>query len=267
MIGYGLMFGPTIGGLVGMPGAPFAEGSAGFLSFMLFQAMFCATASTIVSGAVAERMNYMAFLAAAALMSVLIYPVVGHWVWDGLAEGEPAGWLAALGFVDFAGSTVVHSVAGWVALAAILIIGPRLGRFPDNEAPRRFSGANVPLSMLGVVLLWLGWFGFNGGSTFVLSDDVPRVLVNTMMGGVGGVGGAMLWQALMRRVQGIHHTMNGTLGGLVAVTAGSFVLDPGTALIVGMVAAPLVALAEEWLERLRIDDAVGAVPVHLAAGI
>lgn len=171
-IGYGLMFGESDSGWIGKSDFLFRRtDSAWLVSFFIFQLMFCGTATTIVSGAVAERMRFSAYLVSAALISGLIYPVTGHWIWSGVERGIPHGWLAQRGFIDFAGSTAVHSVGGWMALAAVLVIGPRLDRFGSNG--REIRGNNIPMAAMGTLILWFGWFGFNGGSTFELNDKVP----------------------------------------------------------------------------------------------
>ncbi|MBR0566401.1 ammonium transporter [Azoarcus sp. L1K30] len=267
--GFALMFGASALGLVGTDRFMVSVGhgaSNSLAAFFLFQAMFCSTAATIVSGAVAERMRFSAYLAVAAIIGGLIYPVFGHWAWGGALGGE-RGWLATLGFVDFAGSTVVHSVGGWVALAGILIIGPRSGRFDADDRVQSISGGNLPMAMLGVMLLLFGWLGFNGGSTLALDGRVPGILVNTVLAGVAGVlaGLAMGWR--LRGYADVIQTLNGGIAGLVAVTAGAHVLGSGDALIVGAVGAVVMLLCHELLLRYRIDDAVGAIPAHLAAGI
>ena len=241
-----------------------AEIEAGWAAaLLLFQALFCGTATTIVSGAVAERVGYLAYSVTVLFVVVAVYPVTGHWAWAGIDGGE-LGWLEAMGFIDFAGSTVVHSVGGWVALAFLLVIGPRTGRFgPDGRHPQ---ASNVPLSALGVVCLWVGWFGFNGGSTLAFDGRVPTVILNTMLAACfGGIASQLLSQALYRKVR-IEALLNGILGGLVAVTAGAHILPVWGAATVGALGGLAVVGASHLLVRLRIDDAVGAVPVHLAAG-
>ncbi|PAU76899.1 ammonium transporter [Halomonas salipaludis] len=268
VLGFGLMFGRGISGWWG--GEHFLlqleAGDAVLATLFLFQAMFCATAATVVSGAVAERMSFVGYLAVTVIVSLLIYPLFGHWAWGGLLGGVP-GWLAGLGFVDFAGATVVHSVGGWVALAAILLIGPRRGRFVPGEAPRTLPAGNLPMAMLGVLLLFLGWFGFNGGSTLAFDGRVPGVLVNTVLAAVAGVLSGMLIGWRVRRYADVMYAMNGAIAGLVAVTAGAHALSMGQALAVGAIGGVLMVLASEWLLRRGIDDAVGAVPAHLVAGI
>ncbi|WP_192035061.1 ammonium transporter [Halomonas sp. YLGW01] len=269
LLGFGLMFGDSIAGLVG--GSHFlprmAVGNDAWLaSFFLFEAMFCATATTIVSGAVAERMPFLAYLLITLLVGVLIYPVFGHWVWAS-ALGEYSGWLEARGFVDFAGSTVVHSLGGWVALVAVLRIGPRHGRFVDGQPTTPVPASNLPLAMLGVLLLFLGWFGFNGGSTMAFDERVPGVLVNTVMGAVGGVLSGMLVGWRLRRYAEVNYAMNGAIAGLVAITAGAHALTAEQSLVVGAASGVLMVISSEGLLRWRIDDAVGAIPAHLVAGI
>ncbi|WP_148254498.1 ammonium transporter [Aidingimonas lacisalsi] len=267
-LGFGLMFGTSYQGWLGTDHFGLQLSSAGGweLSVFLFQAMFCATAATIVSGAVAERMPFLVYLLIALLIGVLIYPVFGHWAWGGVLVGE-AGWLAGVGFVDFAGSTVVHSVGGWVALAAILRIGPRQGRFIEGERARTVPAGNLPMAMLGTLLLFLGWFGFNGGSTLAFDARVPGILVNTVLAAVAGVLSGMLLGWRLRRYADVLYAMNGAIAGLVAVTAGAHALSPGESLMVGAISGLLMVISSEWLLVHRIDDAVGAVPAHLTAGI
>ncbi|WP_136068834.1 ammonium transporter [Modicisalibacter radicis] len=269
LLGFGLMFGDSIAGMVG--GSHFlprlAVGEDAWLAcFFLFEAMFCATATTIVSGAVAERMPFLAYLLITLLVGVFVYPLFGHWAWAS-ALGEHPGWLETRGFVDFAGSTVVHSLGGWVALVAVLRIGPRQGRFTDGQPATPVPASNLPLAMLGVLLLFLGWFGFNGGSTLALDARVPGVLVNTVMGAVGGVLSGMLVGWRLRRYAEVTYAMNGAIAGLVAITAGAHALTAEQALAIGAVSGVLMVLSSEALLRWRIDDAVGAIPAHLVAGI
>ncbi len=186
LVGFGLMFGASAAGFFGLSGFAFQSGganaSAGMawvMVFFFFQLAFCSTATTIVAGAVAERMSFRGYLITAAVLSMAIYPVFGHWAWGGILAGEAAGWLELRGFIDFAGSTVVHSIGGWIALAAILVMGARIGRFgPDGG---RIEPHDMPMATLGMFLLWIGWFGFNGGSTLALDASVPFILVHTML--------------------------------------------------------------------------------------
>jgi ammonium transporter, Amt family len=237
-----------------------------FSSFFLFQAMFCATAATIVSGAVAERMRFSSYVVVTMIVSGLVYPVFGHWAWGGrVADGT--GWLASLGFVDFAGSTVVHGVGACSALAAILVIGPRTGRFETGTAARKISGSNLPLAMLGTLLLWLGWVGFNGGSTLAMNGQVAGVICNTLLAAAAGMISALCGGALLGKKADVHLVINGSLAGLVAITAGCHAVPTSAAVLIGAVGAIVMMTADSLLLRYRIDDAVGAIPVHGAAGL
>lgn len=264
--GFAFMFGESLSGWMGTTGFFFGENaSADEMAIFIFQLMFCGTAVTLVSGAVAERLSFVSYLWVTALISLLIYPIVGHWAWGGIVTGEITGWLAQMGFVDFAGSTVVHSVGGWVALAAILIIGPRKGRF--NHDQQRIPGSNVPMAVLGSMLIWFGWFGFNGGSTLAWNDQVPGILLNTLVASFfGGIGATML-KYWFDRYADVSQMINGVLGGLVAITANCHAVTSHQAMVIGLVGGVIVILADRGLEKMRIDDAIGAVPVHLAAGI
>jgi Amt family ammonium transporter len=185
LAGFALMFGQSWRGLVGIDHfAPGETLTTGTLAFFVFQTMFCGTATTITSGAVAERIRFRTYLIISILISGFIHPVLGHWAWGGLIEGSPTGWLAKLGFIDFAGSTVVHSVGAWVALAAVLVIGPRRGRFSARR--RRIQNSSLPMTVMGVLLFWFGWFGFNGGSTLALTGDVPLILLNASLASAAG---------------------------------------------------------------------------------
>jgi len=266
LFGYALMFGPSLAGLIGLgPLMPDHAGRPDMLVFLLFQMMFCGTATTIVSGAVAERMGYSSYIIVSALLSALIYPIFGHWAWGGMAGPDSQGWLSALGFIDFAGSTVVHSVGGWLALAAVLVIGPRTGRF--DPGVRGMGGNSLTMAAAGVLVLWFGWLGFNGGSVLGDVSKAPGVMLNTMVAGcAGGLAGHFIAQITLRRAT-VEHFLNGILGGLVAVTAGALVLGTASAALVGATGGVMVLIGQKVLDRFRIDDAVGAVPVHLFAGV
>ena len=269
LIGFGLMFGASRVGWFGSSGFAldfFSQDS--FLSaFFLFQVMFCGAAVTIMSGAIAERMRFSSYLIVTVLISALIYPVFGHWAWAGLDEGAALGWLNGMGFVDFAGSTVVHSVGGWVSLAVLLIIGPRRGRFAADGTPQRLNPSNLSLATMGTVLLFVGWLGFNGGSTLAMNDQVSGILVNTVIGGsVGAISAGLLGYAVQNCLN-VTQFMNGCLGGLVAVTANCFAVTTPTAALIGLVGGMIAIGVEQLLEHLKIDDVVGAIPVHLGAGI
>ncbi len=201
------------------------------------------------------------------LLSIFIYPVFGHWAWNGIDSGTPAGWLGASGFIDFAGSTVVHSVGGWVALATLFVVGPRKGRFDENGKPVEIHGSNLPLSVLGTLLLWIGWIGFNGGSTLAINETVPGIIVNTVMAGASGAVFALFAGYLYNRIAKTAYLINGCLGGLVAVTACCHCVTIPQAILIGAVAGGICLVVDELLLYYGIDDAVGAVPVHLGCGI
>lgn len=269
LFGYGLMFGESHHGWLGTSAlAPeVGQGEVWLVVFFLFQAMFCSTAVTIVSGAVAERMRYKSYLAIALLISGVIYPIFGHWAWGGLKTGLSLGWLGQLGFVDFAGSTVVHSVGGWVALATVIIIGPRVGRFSRKRRQPLLVGYDLPLALLGTLLLWLGWFGFNGGSVLALNDQVPGIIANTLLAGSAGLATPIIINVFRSRPLRVNAVMNGSLAGLVAITANCHVVTSGAAIAIGIIGSGCTLLVEYWLEQRHIDDVVGAIPVHLGAGI
>lgn len=266
-ISYGLMFGQSVGGWVGQTQF-FLDASRHpeFISFFVFQAMFCSTATTIVSGAVAERLRFGAYLAIALLVSGLIYPLFGHWAWNGLELGEVSGWLGRLGFVDFAGSTVVHSCGAWVSLAALIVIGPRMGRFPPNAPPQKIQGSNLPMAVLGVMLLWFGWIGFNGGSTLNLTEQVAGIILNTMVAGAAGMLTVGLLSLLLYRHVEVELLMNGSIAGLVAITASCHAVSTFHAFLIGAGGGIVMLLLSRLLEACRIDDAVDAVAVHGGAG-
>ncbi|GGA82568.1 hypothetical protein GCM10011369_25690 [Neiella marina] len=266
LFGFALMFGTSQGGFVGFSNFVFGDSqSAEQISFFIFQMMFCGTAATLMSGAVAERMSFVGYLAAAAILSALIYPIPGHWSWASIYQPDNIGWLEAMGFVDFAGASVVHAVGGCVALAAIMIIGPRIGRFSDNRS--FLQGSNLPMSVLGTLLIWLGWFGFNGGSTLALNDQVPMIMLNTCVSAVwGGIiaAGCHYWR---QRYVDVGAILNGVIGGLVGVTAGCHAIMPVEAMFIGMCSGLIVCAGTHWIESLRIDDALGVVPAHLFCGV
>lgn len=265
-VGYGLMWGANPSGWLGTSDFFVSGTDNAYLVNMLFQLMFCATSSTIVSGAIAERIRYGAFVAVATVISVLTYPIFGSWAWGGTAESP--GWLRGLGFIDVAGGTVVHIVGGACALAGVIVLGARRGRFSSQGIARVIPGHNLPVFSIGVFLLWFGWFGFNGASAMVdFPERVGLALLNTHLGACAGVAGAMLFVTLRGRKVAMATAMNGALGGLVSVTAGCAHLAPPLAIFTALVAGVLVTVATTWLERLRLDDAVGAVPVHLCCGI
>ena len=242
------------------------DGETWLAVFFVFQALFCGTAVTIISGAVAERLRFVAYIVVTVVVSGLVYPLFGHWAWGGALDGGP-GWLAAAGFIDFAGSTVVHSLGAWTALALLLIIGPRTGRFPSNAPPQVIQGHNLPLSMLGVILLWVGWFGFNGGSLLEVSPAIGKVILNTLMGGAAGLVSALAVGWIIRGRPDVQLVINGALAGLVSITASCNLISTPGAIAIGSIGGVVMIGASTLLIRLRIDDAVDAVPVHGAAGV
>lgn len=271
LFGFGLMFGATQSGLIGTNDfAPDYDDDIAF-GFMLFQIMFCGTAVTILSGSIAERIHFSSYIIIAAIVSGLIYPIFGHWAWYGLDAGALGGVLGDLGFIDFAGSTVVHSVGGWAALSILLIIGPRAGRFNDDGSVNRITGGNLPLATLGVILLWFGWFGFNGGSTLAVAggatETIVRVLVNTVMAGAAGTLAALLVGWPVYGKAEVHLVMNGALAGLVSVTASAFAVSLPAAVVIGAIGGVVMVGVDLVMIRFRIDDAVGAIPVHLGGGV
>ena len=264
VIGYGLMFGTNNTGWFGMDHFLPDSSPGNEAVFFVFQAMFAATAATIVAGSVAERMRFWPYLLASFVITALIYPLSGSWVWGSFYEGS--GWLAQRGFVDFAGSTVVHSVGAWCALAAVILLGPRLGRFAKDGTPRTIPGHNLPMVALGVFILWLGWFGFNGGTTLSASQDVGTVLMNTQIAAVLGVIGTIMCAGLLRRTMSAVTILNGGLAGLVAITAGCASMSAGFSALTGLIGGFVMVISGIALEKLRIDDVVGAIPVHGFAG-
>jgi Amt family ammonium transporter len=266
-VGFGLMFGTSAGGWVGTDGF-FLTGIEGqpeswTYAFYFFQAVFAATAATIVSGAVAERIKFSGYLVFSVVITGLIYPIFGSWAWGGLFNG--GGWLEAMGFIDFAGSTVVHSVGGWAALAGALVLGPRAGKYAADGTPRAMPGHSLPLAALGVFILWLGWFGFNAGSTTAGSTDIALIAMNTFLAAGAGAVGAMVVTWVTYGTPDAPMTLNGVLGGLVGITAGCANLAPGFAILTGALAGVIVVFATDALERV-VDDPVGAIAVHGVCG-
>ncbi len=268
LIGFGIMFGAHEGMRLDTRWfvADFSTDEFWHASFFFFQLTFCATAATIVSGAIAERSRFKVYLIITALISILLYPLFGHWAWSSAVNDTP-GWLESLGFVDFAGSTVVHSLGGWVALAAIMIIGPRSGRFIDGQV-QSIPGSNMPLAILGMLFFMIGWIGFNGGSTLGFTTAIAGIIVNTIIAAAaGGLLGMLLSQLEKDNSQTTGLTVNGTLAGLVAITAGCHVVSTPQAAMIGAIGAIAMFLAEKLMHKFELDDAISAVPVHLAAGI
>ncbi len=265
-IGFALMFGPTDHGLVGtgfflLGHLTTAHNSFGYV-FVFFELMFAATSVTIVSGSMSERTRLVPLLIAAVFMAALIYPLFGHWAWGGMFLHQPA-WLKDLGYMDFAGATVVHATAGWVSLAGLMIVGPRKDRWDAEGRVKQLGRSNVPFATLGTFILWFSWFGFNGGSLLQFDSRVGLILLNTNFAAAGGVVGALLTTGLFIRDHSYMEAIfSGALGGLVAITASSAYVAPPQAVVIGVIAGAVVVLASLWLERRRLDDAVGAVPIH-----
>ncbi|MDR2649045.1 MAG: ammonium transporter [Clostridiales bacterium] len=276
LLGFGLMFGsdnPLVGTgnlwiLSGIPayytnpetlllGSPIT-----FWIKFFWQLVFCGTAATIVSGAVAERVKYVAFIIFSFALTLVIYPIIGHWIWGG-------GWLAALGFQDFAGGTVVHSLGGWAALAGAIILGPRIGKYSKDGTPRAIPGHNMSLAVIGVFVLWLGWFGFNPGSTlsFANPEDVAHVLLTTNTAAIAGIlmSTATSWLKIGKPDLGM--TINGCLAGLVIITPGAAYVSIPVSLFLGVIGGIVVVFAVLTFDKFKVDDPVGATSVHLVCGI
>ena len=262
-VGFAIMFGVSYGGFFGQGFGDFSVDSPNQLSFLLFQLLFCGTAATIVSGAIAERASFSGYILVTVAVSLFVYPVYGHWAWGGQLAG-PQGFLARSGFVDFAGASVVHGVGGWAALAATLFVGPRLGRFSNKRHPLR--GQNLPLAACGVLMLWFGWFGFNGGSTFAVDARLPVIVLNTNLSAMSGGLIALILTWLISRRPQVEYTLNGIIAGLVGITAGCHALAPAHACICGAVAGLLATIGHYLLAKCKIDDVVGAVSAHGIAG-
>ena len=272
LFGYNLAYGIPEGGYIGkfLPwsdsskiGTGYADGSDWY-----FQMVFCATTVSIVSGTMAERVKLWPFFLFAAILSGILYPIVMGWQWGG-------GWLAARGFSDFAGSTLVHSTGGAAALAGVLLLGPRLGRFTKSGSPaplKPFAASSIPLVTLGVFVLWLGWFGFNGGSQLAMGTAtdaiaVSKIFINTLLAGAGGVMAAGIVTRLVLKKTDVIQMLNGCIGGLVAITAEPLMPSPFASIIIGGIGGIIVVYGTKLLFSLKIDDVVGAIPAHLFAGI
>ena len=273
LVGFGLMMGTNDSGFFGTDHFMPVELSNLDWALMFFQMMFAATAVTIASGAMAERVSFIGYAVAACLICLLIYPVFASWVWGGYFGGT--GWLTELGFIDFAGSTVVHSIGGWLALAGILVIGPRLGRFAPDGTPRLIAGHNMTLLALGGFILWFGWFGFNAGSTLSITGNIGLIAVNTFVAAVSAVVSYMIISRVLNKAILLSDSVNASLIGLVSITAGCATTTPVFAIIIGAIASVVYILATQALLKLKIDDVVSAVAVHgfggawgtLAAGL
>ena len=271
IVGFGLMFGISHTGLFGTTEfmSDFAD-KPWFALFFVFQAVFCGTAATIDSGAVAERTRFLAYLFMSAVVSAFIYPIFGHWAWGGMLHTGSQGWLGSLGFVDFAGSTVVHSVGAWVALAGVIIVGPRIGKFDENGKPQRIHPHSLPFAFLGTFLLFFGWFGFNCGSTLSATPKIASIAMTTVIAAAFGGITSTVADKFLSKDKRPHAEMmaNGVIGGLVAITAGCASVSPFSAAIIGSVAGLVVYGGILFLEHiLKLDDVVGAIPVHGFCGV
>ena len=261
-IGYTVMYGETIGSFIGAPTLFFDDVEN--MHNLFFQTVFAATAATIVSGAVAGRTKFTTYIMFSFIMTVVIYPISGHWVWQG------DGWLTELGFVDFAGSTVVHSVGGWAALVGAILVGPRLGKYTNGKS-NAIPGHNLVLGALGVFVLWLGWFGFNGGSELAISggsaNAVAGILITTNLAAAAGALSAMTVSWIRYGKPDISMTLNGALAGLVAITAGCAAVSLMGSFIIGIIGGTVVVLSIDFIDKkLKVDDPVGAVSVHGVCG-
>jgi len=268
-VGFGFMFGSEGAGFIGMPNwgdLSFYRGELPVEGFLMFQTVFCATSATIVSGAMAERTKFSMYLVYSALISLFIYPVEGHWTWGG-------GWLGQLGFHDFAGSAIVHSVGGVLALIGALALGPRRGKYGKDGKSRAIPGHNLTLASLGVFILWMGWFGFNPGSQLAASGEVNRlaishVFLTTNLAAAAGGAATLFLTWIKYGKPSLSMTLNGILAGLVGVTAGCDVVSPAGSVIIGLVCGTVLVFSIEFIDhRLHIDDPVGASSVHGVCGI
>ncbi len=276
-IGFGLMFGVSKSGWIGTSGFFLSDFGVDkdpwVLAFWMFQVVFAATAATIVSGAMAERTKFSGYLIYSVFISALVYPIFGGWAWGSLYNGS--GWLEGLGFIDFAGSTVVHSVGGWAALAGAIVLGPRIGKYTKDGGIKPILGHNIPMAALGVFILWVGWFGFNPGSTTTADKSIAMIFVNTNLAAAAGAIFAMFvsWIKFGKPDAGM--SLNGALAGLVAITAGCANVSPTSAVIIGSIAGIIVVFSVVFFDKIKVDDPVGAISVHgvngawgtLAAGI
>ncbi|HEX3019350.1 MAG TPA: ammonium transporter [Chitinispirillaceae bacterium] len=271
VLGFGLMFGTSMFGLFGKDSFFLVDGVPGTndwaFAFFIFQTVFAATSATIVSGAMAERTKFISYLVYTAVISAFIYPVFGHWAWGSLF-GKTKGWLETLGFIDFAGSTVVHSIGGWAALAGAIVLGPRLGKYTTDGRAKAIPGHNIPIATLGVFILWFGWFGFNPGSTTAGTNlSIGRIAVTTNLAAAAGAFTALFASWILLKKPDPSMTLNGVLAGLVAITSPCAVVSPLSSVIIGAVAGVLVVFAVLFIDKvLKIDDPVGAISVHGICG-
>ncbi|CAN0340771.1 unnamed protein product, partial [Ectocarpus sp. 4 AP-2014] len=267
-VGFGLAFGTTSNAFFG-PLMPFPTGwdGPGGMAFIVYQIMFCGATATIVSGAVTERICTRAYLYISTILAGLVYPLAAYWAWSQNASG-PAGWLGQLGFIDYSGSTVIHGLAAWCSLAVILQLGPRRGRFDSNgSSTGDIVSGNLVLSSLGLLILWFGWFGFNAGNAFQTPHLVSSIILNTLIAPVAGGGTIVLWQALTGRMFILRDILAGTVGALVAITAGCHLLDTRGAFAIGLGGAVIAKAAASWIEHRQIDDPLDVIACHGLAGV
>ena len=267
--GFALMYGTSVMGLFGDKFYFFTTKVAGYQTYFVFQAMFVATAATIISGAVAERLRFFSYVIITFITSGFLYPIVGHWAWAFNFDepSEKFGWLGKMGYLDFAGSSVVHSVGGWVALAILLIIGSRTGRFRKDQNKKLFQGSNTPIAALGALILWFGWFGFNGGANGAMDLKIPLILINTFLSASFGlIFSSILGIFVMKKPEPLF-MITGPLAGLVSITASCAYVNPSEAIFIGSIGGLLSGFGIVLLEKLKIDDVVSAIPVHLIAGV
>jgi Amt family ammonium transporter len=266
-VGFAVMFGTTQNGFFGTEGFFLSNWDMQdnwTLAFWIFQTVFCATAATIVSGAIAERANFKAYLVFSLLMSMIIYPVFGSWAWGSLFHGN--GWLEGFGFIDFAGSTVVHSIGGWAALAGAIVLGPRIGKYGKDGTIKAIPGHNIPLATIGVFILWFGWYGFNVGSETAADTALPLIAVNTTLAPAAASLVALFVTYFMYKKFDAGMSLNGALAGLVGITAGCANVTPAFAVIIGAIAGVLVVFSVLFFDKIRVDDPVGAISVHGVCG-
>ena len=266
--GFALMYGTSVMGLFGNRFYFFTTHVAGYQTYFVFQAMFVATAATIISGAVAERLKFLSYVIITFVTSGFLYPIVGHWAWAFNFDNptEKFGWLGKMGYIDFAGASVVHSVGGWVALSVLLVIGNRTGRYRDN-AKKTFQGSNTPMAALGALILWFGWFGFNGGANGAMDLKVPLILINTFLSASFGlIFSSIMGVIIMKKPEPLF-MITGPLAGLVSITAGCAHVNPSEAILIGSIGGIVSGSTIVLLEKFKIDDVVSAIPVHLASGI
>ena len=268
MVGFGLMFGTNLSGWIGTDDFFYSTDDSFSWAFLIFQTVFCATAATIVSGAMAERTKFVGYLFYTLGITVIVYPIFGSWAWNGLVgKGGGSGWLEGAGFLDFAGSTVVHSIGGWCALAGAIVLGARIGKYGADGRVNAIPGHNLPMAALGVFILWLGWFGFNPGSTTAIGEgSFAFIAVTTNLAAAAGALGAMIASWIQFKKPDPSFTLNGALAGLVSITAGCDVIDPAWAVVTGFVGGIVVVYSVLFFDKLKIDDPVGAISVHGVCG-